>query len=216
MIDATGEIIEVTEEKEPELLWALRGAGQFLGLVTELDIKIHPFSELGNAQGAIWVGGFVFPLERAEDVARAMKPLMDDSTKATAGLMMIMAPPPARKPCVVIAARFTGDLDKAQNAYKPLYDLGPIVANGGPVPVQNTSDAREALAAKGDFKRFGVVGLRRFDVEKFLQVVEVWKTLVEECPDAINTAFNFQWDSRPPKAPSFESANSLHDLRYWQ
>ncbi|KAI1135516.1 hypothetical protein F5Y05DRAFT_174026 [Hypoxylon sp. FL0543] len=55
----------------------------------------------------------------------------------------------------------------------------------------------------------------RFDVDRFLQVVDVWKTLVKECPDAINTAFNFQWDSRPPKTPSFDSAMSLHDIRYW-
>lgn len=215
MIDARGEMIEVTE-KEPDLLWAIRGAGQFFGLVTELTIKVHPLSKLGNAQGSIWVGSFVFALERAQDVARAMKPLMDDDSKATAGLMMIMAPPPARKPCLVIAARFTGNLENAEEAYKPLYDLGPIAANGSPVPIQNTSDGREALAAKGGYKRFGVVGLRRFDVDKFLQVVDVWNTLVQECPDAINTAFNFQWDARFPKKPDFDSAMSLHDIRYWQ
>ena len=216
MIDARGEIVQVTEDKEPALLWAIRGAGQFFGLVTELTIKAYPFSELGNAQGAIWVGRFVFPLERAEDVARAMKSLMEDDTKATSGLMMVMAPPPARNPCLIIAARFTGDLDDVNDAYKPLYELGPIAASGGPVPIQNASDGREALAAKGGFKRFGVVGLRRFDIGKFLKTVDVWKTLVEECPDAINTAFNFQWDSRPPRTPNFDSATSLHDLRYWQ
>jgi hypothetical protein len=48
MIDAKGNIVEVTEEKEPDLLFALRGAGQFFGLVTELVIKAHPFAALGN------------------------------------------------------------------------------------------------------------------------------------------------------------------------
>lgn len=215
MIDARGEMIHVTEQ-EPELLWAIRGAGQFFGLITELTIKIHPLSKLGNTQGSIWVGSFVFPLERAGDVARAMKLLMDDDSKATAGLMMIMAPPPARKPCLIIAARFTGNPEHAEEAYKPLYDLGPVAANGSSVPIQNTSDGREALAAKGDYKRFGVVGLRRFDVDKFLQVVDLWKLLIQECPDAINTAFNFQWDARFPKPPDFDSAMSLHDIRYWQ
>ena len=216
MIDARGEINQVTEEKEPELLWAIRGAGQFFGIVTELTIKAHTFSELGNEQGDIWVGRFVFPLERAEDVARTMKPLMEDDTKPTAGLMMVMAPPPARTPCLLIAARFTGDMDNAKDAYKPLYDLGPISVNGGPVPIQNASDGREALAAKGDFKRFSVVGLRGFDIGRFLNTIDVWKTLVKECPDAINTAFNFQWDSRPPRTPNFDSASSLHDIKYWQ
>lgn len=216
IIDAKGDLVNVTAETEPDLLYAIRGAGQFFGLVTELTIKTTSLSELGNDQGSIWVGGFVFPLERAREVVEVMKPLMDDSSNATAGLIMIMAPPPGRKPALVISARYTGNPDDAKTAYKPLYDLQPMVTNGGPVPVQNTSDAREVLCAKGDFKRFGVVGLRRFNIDSFLETIEVWKILVDKCPDAINTTFNFQWDSRPPKAPEFESAMSLHDIRYWQ
>ncbi|OCL05429.1 FAD-binding domain-containing protein [Glonium stellatum] len=216
MIDAKGNIVEVTEEKEPDLLWAIRGAGQFFGLVTELVIRGHPLTDLGNDQGVIWLGSFVFPLERANEVSSVMKVLMDDSSKATAGLMMVMAPPPTGKPTLVIAARYTGNPDDAKIAYKSLYDLVPLVANGGPVPIQNTSDGHEALNAKGDYKRFGVVGLRRFDKEGFLKTIDVWTNLITECPDAINTSFNFQWDSRPVKTPPFESAMSLHDIRYWQ
>ncbi|KAK7990904.1 FAD binding domain-containing protein [Apiospora arundinis] len=216
MIDAKGRLTEVDEEKEPDLLYAIRGAGQFFGLVTELTVKTTPLSALGNEQGVIWVGAFVFPLERAREVAEIMNTLMDDESQATAGLIMTMAPPPARKPALVISARYTGNPDDAKIAYKPLYDLKPVAVNGGPVPIQNASDAREMLCAKGDFKRFGIVGLRRFDIDSFLRTIELWKNLVETCPDAINTAFNFQWDSRPPKAPDFESAMSLHDVRYWQ
>lgn len=216
MVDAKGRLVEVTENQEPDLLYAIRGAGQFFGLVTELTVKTTPLAVLGNDQGAIWVGVFVFPLERAREVAEVMKPLMDDASHATAGLIMTMAPPPARKPALVISARYTGNPDAAHIAYKPLHDLQPLMTNGGPVPIQNASDAREMLCAKGDFKRFGIVGLRRFDVDSFLKTIEVWKALVQTCPDAINTAFNFQWDSRPPKTPAFESAMSLHDTRYWQ
>ncbi|KAI1207303.1 uncharacterized protein F4807DRAFT_183671 [Annulohypoxylon truncatum] len=216
MIDAKGNIIVVTEETEPDLLYAIRGAGQFFGLVTQLTIKATPLAELGNDQGVIWAGAFVFPLERAKDVAPVMEKLMDDGSHATAGLMMVQAPPPSRNPALVIAARYTGDPNDAERAYKPLYDLKPLVAKGGTIPIQNTSDGREAIGAKGDFKRFGVVGLKRFDADGFIKAIDVWKSLVAECPDAINTAFNFQWDSRPPKAPGFESAMSLHDIRYWQ
>lgn len=216
MIDAKGDLIDVTEEKEPNLLRAIRGAGQFFGLVTELVIRAHPLTELGNDKGVIWTGSFVFPLDRAKEVSSVMRALMDDDSHATAGLMMVMAPPPARKPALVIAARYTGNPDNAKDAYKPLYNLRPLVANGGPVPIQNTSDGREAIGAKGDFKRFGVIGLRRFDEDGFLKVIDLWKELTTECPDAINTAFNFQWDSRPVKTPDFESAMCLHDIRYWQ
>ncbi|KAF7871496.1 hypothetical protein EAF04_003603 [Stromatinia cepivora] len=216
IITAKGELLDVNGETHPGLLYAIRGAGQFFGLITQLTIKLHPLQALGNDKGVIWAGSFVFPLARAREVASVMKDLIDDGRYATAGLMMIMAPPPARNPCLVIAARYTGNPDDATEAYKVLYDLKPIVANGAAVPIQNASDGREALAAKGGFKRFGVVGLHRFDQEAFIQTIEIWTEMIAECPDAINTAFNFQWDARPVKTPDFESAMCLHDIRYWQ
>ncbi|KAI7780164.1 hypothetical protein LA080_016353 [Diaporthe eres] len=201
IIDVQGNLVEVTQEKEPDLLYAIRGAGQFFGLITELTIKVWPLAELGNDQGVIWSGRFVFPIDRAPEVAEAMKWIVEDGSKATAGLLMAICPPPARKPSLVVAARFIGDPDDAQAASGALHALKPLIADGGPVPIQNT---------------FGTVGLRRFDVERFLATVGVWKRLMQDCPDALNTTFNFQWDSRPPKQPSFESANSLHDIRFWQ
>ena len=216
LVTSKGELVEVSQELQPDLLWALRGAGQFFGLVTQLVIKAYPVSLLGSDNGTIWAGSFVFPLDRAKEVATAMKSLMDDGRYATSGLIMTMAPPPARKPSIVISARYTGNPVIAEEAYKSLYDLKPLVANGSQVPIQNISDGREAIGAKGDFKRFGIVGLRRFDVDSFLKTVEIWKELVAECTDAINTAFNFQWDSRPVKTPPFDSAMCLHDTRFYQ
>ncbi|TVY32060.1 FAD-linked oxidoreductase [Lachnellula subtilissima] len=216
LITAKGELVNVTGETHPDLLYGLRGAGQFLGLVTVLVIKCYPLHALGNDLGTIWAGAFVFPLSRASEVTSVMKNLMDDDRHATAGLMMIMAPPPARNPCLVIATKYTGDPEQAPEAYKALYKLQPIVANGASVPIQNANDAQDALGAKGDFKRFGIIGLHRFEQDSFLKTIELWKELVAECPDAINTSFNFKWDSRPAKKPGFESAMSLHDIRYFQ
>ncbi|KAG8528310.1 uncharacterized protein KY384_007227 [Bacidia gigantensis] len=216
LVSAKGELLDITKVSQPDLLWAIRGAGHFFGLITEVVIKAYPLSLLGSENGTIWVGAFVFPLSRAEEVANAMKILMDDDHYATSGLMMVMAPPPTRTPSLVVSARYIGEPAKAKEAYAPLYGLKPLVANGSQVPIQNTSDGREAIGAKGDFKHFGIVGLRRFDSARFLQSIEKWKELVSECPDAINTAFNFQWDSRPVKKPDFESAMCLHDTRYWQ
>ncbi|KAF7931924.1 uncharacterized protein EAE97_008945 [Botrytis byssoidea] len=144
-----------------------------------------------------------------------MKNLMNNDQFATAGFM-IMAPPSARDPCLVIAACYTGNPNDAALAYKDIYDLKSLIASGAPVPIQNASDRGEALAAKGDFKQFGIVGLHQFDEEAFLRTIAIWKEMIAECSDAINTAFNFQWDSRPVKRPDVESAMCLHDIRYWQ
>ncbi|KAL2282790.1 hypothetical protein FJTKL_10401 [Diaporthe vaccinii] len=142
IIDVQGNLVEVTQEKEPDLLYAIRGAGQFFGLITELTIKVWPLAELGNDQGVIWSGRFVFPIDRAPEVAEAMKWIVEDGSKATAGLLMAICPPPARKPSLVVAARFIGDPDDAQAASGALHALKPLIADGGPVPIQNVSDGR--------------------------------------------------------------------------
>ncbi|TGO32016.1 hypothetical protein BHYA_0365g00060 [Botrytis hyacinthi] len=125
VITADGELINVTDDTNPDLLHAIRGAGQHFGLITQLVIKIHPLKNLGNDESVIWVGSFVFPLDRARGVTSVMKKLMDNDQYTTAGLMMIMPSPPARDPCLVIAARYTGRPNDAALAFKDIYDLLP-------------------------------------------------------------------------------------------
>lgn len=214
MITANGELLHVTEDSYPDLLFALRGAGQFFGLVTQLVVRCYPLRMLGNDQGVIWSGAFVFPLGRAQDVTSVMNDLMD--RPGTSGMLMIMAPPPKQLPCLVVSARYTGDPNDAQNIYKPLYELQPIVANGSPVPIQNINDGREAFDAKGGFKGFGIVGYHRFDQSAFLKTVQIWKEMTTECTDAINCSFCFKWDGGFPKPPEVDSAVCLYDIRYFQ
>ena len=159
---------------------------------------------------------FVFPLARAREVALVMNDIMNDDRYGTGGLLMVMAAPPERRPSIVVSARLLGDPADAERAYEGLYALKPLLAKGQATPIQNTSDGREALGAKGDYKGFGIAGLRRFDVDGFVRCVDVWQEMVAECPDAIGTTFNFQWDARPVREPAFESAMSLHDIRFWQ
>ena len=217
LVTASGSLIEVTPDNHPDLLYGLRGAGHFFSLVTSLTLQAYPFSLLGTSNaGTIWLGAIVFPLHRAPDVVPVMSKIMSDPQYPTAGLMMIGAPPPAKQPSLIVSARCTSSTDIAETAFAPLRDLQPIVFKGSQVPIQNVSDGRDAFYANGSYKRFGTIGLRRFDSENFLQTIEVWKELVAECPDALSTTFNFQWDSRPVKKPPFESAMSLHDTQFWQ
>ncbi|RDW83797.1 FAD-binding oxidoreductase [Aspergillus mulundensis] len=215
LITASGELIDVSERTHPDLLWAIRGAGQFFGLVTQLVVRAHPVSMLRKQKGLVWTGRFVFPLTRAAEVAQAAKEAMDDPTYATVGMLMVMAPPPARTPIVMVNVQLLGDEDP-ETVFKALYDLSPISTVGADVPYENISDANDFLSAHGDFKRFGQVGLHEFDTGKFLATVEIWKRLQEQCLDAANTSFNFMWHSRQMRAAEWESAVSVYDVRFWQ
>ncbi|KAL3459522.1 FAD binding domain-containing protein [Aspergillus heterothallicus] len=215
IITAAGELIDVDEGNHPDLLFALRGAGQFFGLVTQLTIRAHPLSLLRKQIGLVWIGGFVFPLDRAADIVAVTKQIADDPQHLTVGMAMVIKPPPHRIPSVLISVRYLGE-ENPEEVLKGLYNLNPVATMSSDVPIQNAGDANDALGVEGGFKRFGQVGLREFDTDKFLQTIPIWQNLLEECPDAINSSFNLMWSSRPMKRPAWDSAMAAHDIRFWQ
>ena len=217
VITAKGELVIVSETENAALLYAIRGAGTSFGVVTELVVRVHPFSLLGNPAGQVWNHLFAFPLDRTAEALDALLSIVHDSTYHTAGSIMIGAPPPAFQPAFVVSLRLMGhDVENlATQAFKPLIDLNPLVAKGGKTRIDHLADALEPLNVHGDFKRLRLAGMHSLPKEQWLEVPALWKELVTKCPDAQKTCFLVGFDSRPPKQPNFESAMGMHDIQLW-
>lgn len=52
LVTADGDLLEVSAETNPELFWAIRGAGSCLGVITRMQIRLHPLPAAGVA-GAV-------------------------------------------------------------------------------------------------------------------------------------------------------------------
>ena len=64
LVTASGEPIRATADEHPELFWALRGGGGNFGVVTAIELALHPV-------GPEVLGGLVLhPRERARDLLR--------------------------------------------------------------------------------------------------------------------------------------------------
>jgi FAD/FMN-containing dehydrogenase len=63
LVTADGRLLQVSQEKEPDLFWGVRGAGPNFGIVTSFRFKVHP---VGPAVTQGWVA---HPVERAREVA---------------------------------------------------------------------------------------------------------------------------------------------------
>jgi FAD/FMN-containing dehydrogenase len=64
LVDANGTERRVDAESDPELFWALRGAGGDFGIVTALEFELLPIAE-------VFAGALFFPVERAGEVLHA-------------------------------------------------------------------------------------------------------------------------------------------------
>lgn len=118
---ADGHIRTVTEESDPELLWALRGAGANFGIVTRLQFRAHRVAE-------IFGGTLQFPATAARDVAGLANDcaasLPDELTMFTSILTI-----PGKSPLAQISLCWSGDvrhgrdvIDKILGSIKPSMD----------------------------------------------------------------------------------------------
>ena len=61
VVIATGELLVASEDKNPDLLWGLRGGTGNFGIVTALEFRLHPLTQ-------VYAGNLYYPLDRARDV----------------------------------------------------------------------------------------------------------------------------------------------------
>ena len=82
MVTADGRILSVDAERNPDLLWALRGAGANFGVTTSFDCRLH-------SVGPVTSGDIYYPVREARPVLRFFRNLMaeaPDSFQATLNL----------------------------------------------------------------------------------------------------------------------------------
>ena len=82
MVGADGQILSVDADRNPDLLWALRGAGANFGVTTSLECRLH-------SVGPVTSGEIYYPIREARPVLRFFRSLMaeaPDSFQATLNL----------------------------------------------------------------------------------------------------------------------------------
>lgn len=77
---ANGTIIEASDDKNPDLFWALRGAGHNFGIVLEATYKVYP--QLN--EGRHFVVDFEFELDKVEDIFEAVNAISNPMPKEVA------------------------------------------------------------------------------------------------------------------------------------
>ena len=68
LVTADGRLVTATAEHEPELFWALRGAGRNFGVVTTLEIRLA-------AVAKVYGGTATFPVARAHELLATFREL---------------------------------------------------------------------------------------------------------------------------------------------
>jgi len=141
LVTADGRLRRVDAGHEPELFWALRGGGGNFGVVTALEFRLLPISE-------VYAGALFFPWERSAEVLGAWlqwtRSVPDEVTSVGRILQfppLEEVPEPFRgQAFAVVHAYFLGSEAEGERLLAPLRALGPALDTIAMVPPVELSE----------------------------------------------------------------------------
>ena len=135
LVNAAGEVRDVTETSDPDLFWALRGGGGNFGIATTFTYRLHPLEMV--------TGGLIaHPVDAAPELLRFYRDaIADASDDLTAFAALVHAPDGSGMKISALAVFHTGDPEQAERDLAPFKSFGsPLIVEVGqmPYPVMNT------------------------------------------------------------------------------
>jgi FAD/FMN-containing dehydrogenase len=152
LVTADGTFVRADAENEPDLFWAMRGAGANFGVVTALELRLHPV-------GPVVYGGMLMFADRDRAaVLRRWRDLEEsvDDRLATAPAL-ITAPAAPFVPEALRGQRalgmfvcWSGDPAAGERECAPLRELGDVAVDGvGPMPYTDVQKLVEPVSPWG-------------------------------------------------------------------
>jgi hypothetical protein len=134
VVTANGEIVRASEERHPDLFWAIRGGGGNVGIVTEFVFRLAPVGQI--------LGG-VLALPASREVIRGYLDYAATAPDELTTIANLMYAPPAPfvprehvgKLVLGVLVTWTGSPEDGERALAPLRALAPPVADTvAPIP----------------------------------------------------------------------------------
>ena len=128
VVTADGEVVEASEESEPDLFWAIRGGEGNFGIATRLKLRLHEISEI--------VGGMMV-LPATPEVITGFLEAAGDAPEELSTIGNVMPAPPMPfipeeahgKPIIIGLMAYTGPVDQADKVIAPFRALAEPYAD---------------------------------------------------------------------------------------
>ncbi|KAF1941720.1 FAD-binding domain-containing protein [Clathrospora elynae] len=185
MVLANGEAITVSEESNPDLFWAIRGAGHNFGVVTQLKMKIYDREPERDQWAAT---GFVFTHDKMEDVFTIANGWLQESERPPGmvqyGLFMHNPEVDPVNPIVGMYIFWQGSSIPAKYTV-PLYALSPVTVNASVTDLAGvnthiSANLDGASCAKGFSRAMIPVSLTSYSLLALRKVLDTFAAMPPE------------------------------------
>ena len=135
VVTADGSIVTASADDHADLFWALRGGGGSFGVVTAMELRLHPVAE-------VYAGTACFAVDRAPETLMRYREWIADAPDALSTAVLLMHLPDGQR-VLAIRAMHAGAADEARRL------LAPLFAAAGPPLVDAMRPMRFADASMG-------------------------------------------------------------------
>ncbi|HWQ01960.1 MAG TPA: FAD-binding oxidoreductase, partial [Gaiellaceae bacterium] len=135
IVTADGQLRHASATENPDLFWAVRGAGSNFGVVTAFEFDAHPVGPM------VTVGAVFYPLDEAAKLLPAWRDYMASAPDELSSLAILVSVPPAEPfpphlhgtPVMIVVGVYSGSLEDGEPVVQPLRELGePLLDLSGP------------------------------------------------------------------------------------
>ena len=128
VVTADGEVVEASEDSEPDLFWAIRGGEGNFGVATRLKLRLHEISEI--------VGGMMI-LPATPEVINGFLEAAEDAPEELSTIGNVMLAPPMPfipeeahgKPIIIGLMAYIGPVDQGDDVIAPFRALAEPYAD---------------------------------------------------------------------------------------
>ncbi|KAI9032721.1 hypothetical protein CLU79DRAFT_727624 [Phycomyces nitens] len=127
VVTANGEIVWASKDSNPDLFWAIRGAGNRFGVVTKFVLKVHKISD------SVWSGVLSYTGDKLESLVKAINTWYAKKDPKAA-FIMVLGKGPDGKAGVVILPFYNGSQEQAEASFADFLAIEPAMRDTSSMP----------------------------------------------------------------------------------
>ncbi|WP_406631710.1 FAD-binding oxidoreductase [Amycolatopsis sp. WGS_07] len=215
LVTADGRLVTVDAERDPELLWGLRGGGGNFGTVVRFGLRLH------EVDPTVLAGMLIHPLDDAPAVLARYRDLIAEAPDALGTILNLRLCPavaaiPERlhgTPVVAIIVCWSGDHEQGQEFLRPLREFGrPVLDTVAPMPYVVLQRMLDDTSRAGDHYYWRSVDFGPLTDEIISIIVEHVARITSPLSAVPVYHLGGAIGRVPPEDTAFGSRHATHDI----
>ncbi|KAI6778750.1 uncharacterized protein J7T54_005853 [Emericellopsis cladophorae] len=176
LVDANGKKVTVTPTSNPDLWWALNGAGPNFGIVTSVVYKSYPMPQ---DQNTAWTGLLPYDSSKLEQVIAAIdkldfEPEMQLDFYFTQGQLAVLP-------------FYLGSEEQGRKKFASILDIGPLADDTAVIPFNTWNAAGDMFCARGGRKPAYTANMQTLDPTAWRNAWNDYLSFYQTYPEANQT-----------------------------